>query len=181
MGKDLRLKLQVLKTPGCTPVEGAIVEIWHCDGEGIYSGYPEEIAHDLWKTLNLIGLSGGHVEPTNQKRFLRGALVTDANGEVEFETIFPGWYSPRAPHIHFKIVSDENACLTSQFYFAPEFSERVYHRWAPYQNYGPSPFTPANDVAIKEHQDAEGLQLDPVWSDDEALQVSAKIGIQLPT
>jgi protocatechuate 3,4-dioxygenase beta subunit len=178
-GKDLNLKLQVVRMPDCKPIEGAVVEIWHCDAEGVYSGYPEEIAHDLWKTVTLLRPSGGnHVKPTNEKRFLRGAQVTDARGQVEFETIFPGWYEPRTPHIHFKIVADNRDYLISQFYFEPHFCDRLYLHQTPYNKYGSSPFKPENDVVIKDHEAALGLLLKPVWSDDTPLKASARIGIQ---
>lgn len=78
LGLKLELAFQVLHYPDCSPVEGAAVEIWHCDAEGSYSGYPEEISHDIWKsTVFLLGegdQSGGeiHVDPVNEQRFLRG-------------------------------------------------------------------------------------------------------------
>ena len=46
------------------------VNIWHCDKDGNYSGYGSET-----------GLT-----------YLRGYQIADENGEVEFITIFPGWY-----------------------------------------------------------------------------------------
>ena len=178
-GKALNLKFQVVRMPDCIPIEGAVVEIWHCDAEGIYSGYPEEIAHDLWKTLVLTAPSGGGpVKPANEKRFLRGAQVTDASGHVEFETIFPGWYEPRSPHIHFKIIADGRDYLTSVFYFERDFCDRLYLQHPPYNKHGESPFNPENDVGIKDHQEALGLLLKPVWSDDAPLKASARIGIQ---
>lgn len=35
--------------------------------------------------------------------FLRGITPTDSNGIAVFQTIFPGWYSGRATHIHAKV------------------------------------------------------------------------------
>ncbi|MCI0443563.1 hypothetical protein L0152_10135, partial [bacterium] len=175
-GKELHLRLQVVRIPGGAPVEGGIVEIWHCDADGVYSGYPAEVAHDLWKTLALVGLQGKHVYPMNEKRFLRGAQITDANGMVEFETIFPGWYEPRTPHIHFKIIAGDLSYLTSQFYFEPSFCNRIYHQ-SPYSIHGACPYTPENDTAIRQYQNANGLLLQPIWSDSGPLLASARIGI----
>lgn len=177
-GKDLNLRLQIVSASDCSPIEGAIVEIWHCDAEGIYSGYPEELAHDIWKTLNLTGIKGDHIEPLNEKRFLRGAQLTDANGIVEFETIFPGWYEPRTPHIHFKVIAGDQDYLTSQFYFEPAFCNRVYLSQEPYLKYGDSPFTPENDVVIGQFEEANGLQLDMIWNSDIPLEASARIGVE---
>jgi len=69
----------------CTALEGAIVDIWHCDADGNYSEY-----------------GGSGMQSTNYQsvHFLRGRQVTDANGLVTFTSVFPGWYNGRATHIH---------------------------------------------------------------------------------
>ena len=36
--------------------------------------------------------------------FLRGIQTTNANGEVVFTTIYPGWYQGRATHIHVEVT-----------------------------------------------------------------------------
>lgn len=177
-GKEMNLKIQILRMPDCIPIEGVLVELWHCDAEGIYSGYPEDIAHDPWKTLKLIGVRGANVKPMNEARFLRGAQITDANGQVEFNTIFPGWYDPRSPHIHFKVVIDKQEYLTSQFYFEPGFCNRIYLHQEPYKIYGACPYTPQKDFAISKHLQAEGLILNPKWNDNIPLEASAKVGIR---
>jgi len=53
--------------------------------------------------------------------WLRGVQVTDANGQVTFDSIIPGCYTGRWPHIHFEVFSSidditdaTNAVLTSQ-------------------------------------------------------------------
>jgi len=40
------------------------------------------------------------VTPENLGQSLRGYQVSDANGKVAFTTVYPGWYSGRAVHIH---------------------------------------------------------------------------------
>lgn len=39
---------------------------------------------------------------TDATRFLRGVQLTNAQGLVEFESIYPGWYQGRTIHIHLK-------------------------------------------------------------------------------
>ena len=43
--------------------------------------------------------------------FLRGRQTTDANGQVTFTSIFPGWYNGRATHIHVHVYSANGTSL----------------------------------------------------------------------
>lgn len=98
---------------GCTPVTGAAFDIWHCDAQGEYS----DIAN---------GAGQGN---TSGKKYLRGYQLTDDNGQVTFQTIFPGWYSGRAVHIHFKVRTDPDSSsgheFTSQFFFNEDIVDAV--------------------------------------------------------
>ena len=38
-GTVLTLALRVREADGCTPIENAIGDIWHCDAGGVYSGF----------------------------------------------------------------------------------------------------------------------------------------------
>jgi len=105
---------------GCTPLEGARVEIWHCDAAGVYSDVSDP-------GFNTVG-----------QKFLRGYQVTDANGQAKFTTIYPGWYSSRAVHIHFKVhhdTSGQSAVFTSQLFFDDSLSDKVFAQ-APYAGKG---------------------------------------------
>ncbi|MDN4013531.1 intradiol ring-cleavage dioxygenase [Chryseobacterium gambrini] len=80
----------------CANLQGAIVDIWHCDKEGNYSEY-----------------GGTAMQSANYTsyHFLRGRQTTDANGKVSFTSIFPGWYSGRATHIHVHIYNSAGQSL----------------------------------------------------------------------
>jgi protocatechuate 3,4-dioxygenase beta subunit len=58
---------------------------------------------------------------------------------VRFATIYPGWYSGRAVHIHFKIRSAPGSVtrleFTSQLYFDDALTDSVYTQ-APYNSRG---------------------------------------------
>ncbi|QQS42905.1 MAG: protocatechuate dioxygenase [Acidobacteriota bacterium] len=177
-GKELKLRMQVVDPEGCVPVAGAVVELWHCDAEGRYSGYPEELAHDPFGSLMFAGTGSDHIKPVTDKRYLRGAQKTDAEGNVEFTTIFPGWYEPRSPHIHFKILTDDRSRLASQFYFDPELCKKVFTSQQPYTKYGDSPYNPSNDIVMSETPEAKGLMLRPKWNENGPIEVSARIGIK---
>jgi len=180
-GLPFTLRIQVVRARGCSPLEGAVVEVWHTDAGGVYSGYPEEIAHDLWKSLVFVGpravRKGGefHVGPVEKTRFLRGLQRTGSDGWVEFRTIFPGWYEGRTPHIHFKVAAGPHEQLTSQFYFEQATCDRVYTTVAPYTQYGPCPYTTDTDTVIQSA--AHGLLLKPSWSGG-SMEATARIGIQ---
>ena len=103
-GTPMTLALRVTDQT-CTPVPGAIVDVWHCDARGNYSGF---------------GANSDHTE-----RFLRGVLATDIDGIAEFDAIYPGFYDGRAFHTHFKVHIGNTAYLTSQALYPEEWNERV--------------------------------------------------------
>jgi protocatechuate 3,4-dioxygenase beta subunit len=104
-GTRLRLALRVREASGCKPIPDAVVDIWHADAGGAYSGF-----------------DGAPV----QTRYLRGAQVTNASGVAEFVTIYPGWYQGRTTHIHAKVHLDNSTVLTTQLFFDDDVSTRVY-------------------------------------------------------
>ena len=66
--------------------------------------------------------------------------MTDANGVATFTTIYPGWYSGRAVHIHFKVHPDETKVFTSQLFFDDALSQQVFTQ-EPYSSKGNVPDT----------------------------------------
>ena len=82
-GVPLALALTVVDANTCEPIRDAAVDIWHCDALGVYSGEPSE------------GSAG--------TTYLRGIQLTDAKGQAQFTTIYPGQYPGRTTHIHLKV------------------------------------------------------------------------------
>jgi protocatechuate 3,4-dioxygenase beta subunit len=123
-GTPLRLQFQVSRIDGtsCRPFQASVVDVWHCDAPGIYSGVREDRESDL-----------------RGRKFLRGYQITNAKGIADFLTIYPGWYEGRCVHIHFKIRGESSAGrryeLTSQLYFPDSVTDQV-HRSAPYNSRG---------------------------------------------
>jgi protocatechuate 3,4-dioxygenase beta subunit len=111
-GTPLRVGTRVLDVDGCTPIKDAVVELWHCDADGTYSG-----------------VDG------NDDAFLRGAQVTNGDGISEITTVYPGWYPGRTPHIHVKVFTSNREVLTSQLYFDDAQTDAVYAA-APYNARG---------------------------------------------
>lgn len=101
-GTRLRLALRVRDAESCKPIENAIVDVWHCDAVGTYSGF--EAA-----SQGAGGGGPGGSGPSDEKTYLRGAQATNGEGIVQFTTIYPGWYRGRTVHIHCKVHLDKNA------------------------------------------------------------------------
>lgn len=96
----LKLSGRVI-TPTETPLEGALVDIWHADPKGRYK-HPR-----------------GHDQDELLDEFLYwGESLVDSDGGFTFRTYVPGSYSARpAQHIHYKVWLNEREVLTSQIYF----------------------------------------------------------------
>jgi protocatechuate 3,4-dioxygenase beta subunit len=128
-GTPLTLSLQVVNAnASCSPVANAVVDVWHCDASGLYSGYPGQL---------------GSVDARGQT-FLRGSQVTDVEGRVAFQTIYPGWYPGRTTHIHFTVHLGRAREATSQIYFPEDVTAAVY-RAPPYATRGQKDTSNASD------------------------------------
>jgi catechol 1,2-dioxygenase len=101
--KVLLVSGRVEGMPGCVPLPGAVVDIWHAD---VFGHYDNE-----------------HGDPGAQKFVFRGKTKTDANGNYAFETVVPGAYAVgggghyRPAHIHYKISAPGYTAITTQLYF----------------------------------------------------------------
>jgi protocatechuate 3,4-dioxygenase beta subunit len=147
-GTPMRLGLRVSQVGGgaCSPLVGAVVDVWHCDALGVYSDVRDP-------SFNTVG-----------KKFLRGAQTTDETGSVEFMTIYPGWYQGRAVHIHYKVRTDPQAAsayqFTSQLYFDDALTD-VVHAQPPYSAKGQRTLRNAGDGIFRDGGDQLLLNLSP--------------------
>jgi protocatechuate 3,4-dioxygenase beta subunit len=126
-GLPLTLAISVANysSGACTPISGAQVHIWHCNALGAYS--------DIQAPTNDNGAN------LTSENFLRGYQFTDSNGVVTFTTIYPGWYSGRAVHIHVKVrIFDSTGKVTTeattQLFFDDRTSSAVYAANSAYKN-----------------------------------------------
>ncbi|MFE4957777.1 intradiol ring-cleavage dioxygenase [Streptomyces sp. NPDC056653] len=169
-GKDgvpLHLDITVQDTTdSCNPVKGAAVEIWHCDAWGYYSGYT---------TANPGGSAPAESEDgstANDQTYLRGYRIANGNGVVKFETIMPGWYTPRTCHIHVKVhtggekedgtYEGGKVNYTGQLFFDDETAKSVFAP-EPYSQHSGS-YTALDDDMVYEGSGAAGglLTLEPI-------------------
>jgi len=109
-GTRLDLALTVVDASTCRPIPGAIVDIWHCDAAGVYSGFGAGASN---------------------RTFLRGLQRADSHGVAHFKTTYPGWYPGRAVHIHVKVHVGGNVVHTGQLFFSDAVTDAAFRK-APY-------------------------------------------------
>lgn len=145
-GAPLHLTLTVINANTCQPMPNAMVDIWHADAEGLYSGYPNQ------------GGGGRSIDTTGQT-FLRGMQVSDSQGQATFHTIYPGWYPGRTTHIHFKVHFNDNTRVTAQWHFPEDVSTAIYTAQAAYKARGDKDTTNARDGIVRGTPNADRLLL----------------------
>ena len=82
-GIPLTINIKLVNS-ACAALAGHAVYLWHCTRDGLYSMYSDP-----------------------SQNYLRGVQQTDASGVLTFQTIFPGCYSGRMPHIHFEVFGSQ--------------------------------------------------------------------------
>lgn len=135
-GSPLRLGLR-LRVAGGEAVAGADLEIWHCDPDGRYSGYPPS------DPSLAVSSSPQRAEYLSEETFLRGRQTTDEAGNVEFHSIYPGWYPGRTVHIHLMVHTTARTFVT-QLYFPEDVTAAVFAQ-GPYRRRGLPDTTHATD------------------------------------
>jgi protocatechuate 3,4-dioxygenase beta subunit len=150
-GLPLDLRVDVVDARSCEPIEGAAVDVWHCDAGGAYSG----------------------VRGSEGETFCRGVQMTDASGTAAFRTVFPGWYAGRAVHIHVKVAADGDQVHTGQLFFDPDTLSDVYSA-EPYVARG-EPDVPNESDGI--YRESGGVTVVAVTVDDESSSGSVTLGI----
>jgi protocatechuate 3,4-dioxygenase beta subunit len=161
-GAPLTLDLYIYRSDdSCEPAQGAVVDIWHCNASGLYS---DEAAN---------GTSGS--------TWLRGYQETDAQGHVQFTTIYPGWYSGRTVHIHVRVRTFSGSSttynFTTQIFFAEETSSAVFAT-SPYSSRSGRDTTNEEDMIYQQEVQA-GNVLMPALSGSPSAGYSGTVGIGL--
>ncbi|MFN8527669.1 MAG: intradiol ring-cleavage dioxygenase [Anaerolineae bacterium] len=156
---NLIFRVSQAESNACTPLEGAQVDVWHCDALGNYSDVEDQVGHN----------------------YLRGYQLTDEYGQAQFLTIYPGWYSGRTVHIHFKIrtdpASDSGYEFTSQLFFPDDLSREIYANNLPYSQKGEQDTSNAADGIYADNGDL--LLLDPILEEDGSYTAVFDIALDL--
>jgi protocatechuate 3,4-dioxygenase beta subunit len=150
-GVPVTVDLTVYDLNGTTikTLAGGAVYLWHCDREGRYSLYDEEIADE---------------------NYLRGVQETADDGSVRFTTVFPACYDGRWPHMHFEVyqsldsaTSHQNKLRTSQLAIPEASCREVYGVADGY------------DASVA-NLDSVSLDRDMVFSDGYSLELATVTG-----
>lgn len=131
-GLPMQLCFRVIDN-SCNPLSGLEVEVWHCDVAGIYSG-------DTSGSSDSSGFSSsfctGNDSEALRSKWFRGTQITGSNGRVNFKSCFPGWYSGRTIHIHFRVRNNNNDEVASQLCFPDAFTAEICTTHANYSSRG---------------------------------------------
>jgi len=155
-GIALRMNINVIDAQ-CNPIPDVLVDVWHCDKEGDYSGYNAFVG----------------------QTFMRGTQITDATGTVFFDTVYPGWYPGRATHIHFKVRLNSFTYVTSQYCF-PDTLNNIIYATPLYINRGPNLTTNAAD-GVFQNSNPQYLIMNAAPNGTGGYDGNYTIGINVPT
>jgi protocatechuate 3,4-dioxygenase beta subunit len=166
-GAPFTMKLTVVDVASGKPIEGANVDVWHCDAEGIYSGFTGASAAanpsggqagaqpsgggnpppgaPAGGQPGGRGGAGGGAQNTDDKTFLRGIQPTDKTGVATFTTVYPGWYTGRTVHIHVKVNVGGKTIHTGQLFFDDTYTDTVFKDNVPYNTRPARQMRNAND------------------------------------
>ncbi|MFO1250503.1 MAG: intradiol ring-cleavage dioxygenase [Inhella sp.] len=149
-GLPLTVNLQLVNVNGsCASLADYAVYLWHCDREGRYSMYSAGVTNE---------------------NYLRAVQATGSDGRLSFQTIFPGCYDGRMPHMHFEVFRStaqasqfSNKIRTSQLAFPTDICQAVYNGVAGYE-------------ASRTNFARISFASDNVFSDGVSLQLAALTG-----
>jgi len=85
-GRGLAVNGVVRSAAGCAPLPGARIEWWSADGKGEYQDS------------------------------LRATQRADGDGRYRYETVAPGRYPGRPPHVHVRVTAPGHRTLVTQLY-----------------------------------------------------------------
>ncbi|KAJ3915122.1 Intradiol ring-cleavage dioxygenase [Lentinula edodes] len=127
------LDIGVIDVNTCKPLPNVLVDIWQANATGHYAGHPDPAPHLVNEQPQVGGKRSGSLSAfprTNfHEQWLRGAWQTDSHGVARFTTIFPGYYTGRATHVHAKnpngTFDGGKLAHVGQFFFEDDLNMQV--------------------------------------------------------
>ncbi len=145
IGLPMQVCFQLIDS-NCDPLANHVIEAWHCDNRGVYSG-------DTSNSADASEFDGEFCTDGDQQAqsssYLRGQRTTDSQGRANFKSIFPGWYPGRTIHIHVAITDPQGSTrLVSQFGFTDEVADEICATQEHYADRGVQDTPLSNDVVF---------------------------------
>ncbi len=151
IGLQTRFELMVVDS-ACKPVASAFVEVWYASPAGTYSKAAQAIDAGTGYSGSLADLNSsfctGNDAAALASNWLRGYQISDANGRVTIDGIFPGWYAGRTSHVHFMVTANGKTYVTSQLLFDETLTTEIYTKHASYSARGNKDTTNARDNVV---------------------------------
>ena len=181
LGIPMTVVLKVVDA-NCQPVRGAVVEAWWANRAGVYSadttnstngiieGLPE-IPDDIpegelpppdtsvgpfVRDVCVLNADPEMYEAALESQWMRGIKESDRRGNVYFKGCFTGWYQGRSPHIHVRVVLENEQRLVTQLGFDEEMANDIYLNHPEYTGV-PSDTPHANDFLFGNAENLESL------------------------
>jgi protocatechuate 3,4-dioxygenase beta subunit len=163
-GLPMRIALRVVDE-ACKPVQGALVEIWHTNYKGVYSGRINQMCNKD--------------EVDRADDYFRGYLESDADGRVDFDSVFPGWYAGRAVHIHLRVLKgtyqaadNAEAWVVTQLLWDDALVKSIFGGEPLYADFGTPDTLLATDNVVGGESDSTRVVWDVQKMSDGAMLVS---------
>lgn len=100
----------VIDVETCEPLPNVLVDLWHANATGHYAGHGDPAPHLINEEPQRGGARAGLLSAfprgNDWETFLRAAWPTDKNGVAQFSSMFPGYYTGRATHVHVKVHTE---------------------------------------------------------------------------
>jgi len=172
-GLPMRISLRIVDD-ACEPVAGALVEIWHTNYKGIYSGRINTMCNED--------------EADRAAQYFRGYQITDADGRVDFDSCFPGWYTSRAVHVHVRVLTGSydaadsaSAVVITQLLWEDSLIKSMFSSHPLYATYGQPDTLLAADNVVGSITDKSPYLFDVAQMSDGAMQASKTLVVRADT
>ncbi|GAA5981534.1 hypothetical protein JCM10908_004145 [Rhodotorula pacifica] len=110
LGFPFFMDVGIIDVNTCEPMPNVLVDLWHANTTGHYAGHPDQEQHLKWEGPATEGPRKGlltkYPRTNDHETFLRAAWPTNENGLAQFSSIFPGYYTGRATHVHLRVHTE---------------------------------------------------------------------------
>ncbi|GAA5858366.1 hypothetical protein JCM8547_004666 [Rhodosporidiobolus lusitaniae] len=110
LGLLFLMDVGIIDVNTCEPLQDVLVDLWHANTTGHYAGHPDQDPILKWEGPAhegpRKGLLSKYPRTNDHETFLRAAWPTNKHGVSSFTSIFPGYYTGRATHVHIRVHTE---------------------------------------------------------------------------